>query len=137
MVKKALIIILIIFLFLFLFLVVYFVQKQTTISGKASGSGEPSLENSYLFASPLYASAGGTEKIRVTVFVLDSHGSGVGGQNVVLGQNPNLTVRSLQDTTDSYGKAVFDTSSATPGEYLLEVAVNNQSLSQKLRITFR
>jgi hypothetical protein len=137
MVKKAIIFILLIFLFLLLFLVVYFVQKQTSITGKASGPGEPSLENSYLFASPLYASSGGVEKIRVTVFVLDSQGSGVSGRSVILGQSPNLISQVLQNTTDAYGKAIFDTSSTTPGEYIIEVAVDNQTLSQKLRISFR
>lgn len=137
MIKKAIIIIFIIILFLLLFLVVYFVQRQTTISGKASGSGEPSLENSYLFASPLYASSGGVEKIRVTVFVLDSQGFGVSGRKVVLGQSPNLVSQTVQNSTDSYGKAVFDVSSMTPGEYLIEVAVDNQNLNQKLHVAFR
>lgn len=137
MIKKIIIIIFIIILILLLFLGVYFVQKQTTTTGKASGAGEPSLENSYLFASPLYASSGGVEKIRVTVFVLDSQGSGVSGRRVVLGQSPNLTVQAMQNTTDGYGKAVFDTSSLTSGEYLIEAAVDNQTLNQKLRLTFR
>lgn len=137
MIKKAIIVIIVIVLLLFLFLAVYFVQKQTTTTGKASGSGEPSLENSYLFASPLYASSGGVEKIRVTVFVLDAQGSGVSGRTVVLGQNSNLTVQALQNTTDSYGKAVFDTSSAVPGEYVIEAAVDQKTLNQNLRISFR
>lgn len=137
MVKRIFIAVFIIILILLLFLVVFFLQKQTTTSGKASGSGEPSLENSYLFASPLYASSGGVEKIRVTVFVLDSQGSGVIGRKVILGQSPNLNSMALQDTTDTYGKAVFDVSSLTPGDYLIEVSVDNQTLKQTLHVTFR
>lgn len=137
MIKKGIVLIIIIILFLLLFLGVYFVQKQTTTTGKASGSGEPSLENSYLFASPLYASSGGVEKIRITVFVLDSHGSGVSGRKVFLGQSPNLVSQALQETTDTYGKAIFDTSSTVAGEYTIEVAVDGRTLSQRLHISFR
>lgn len=106
-------------------------------STRASVSGEPSLENSYLFASPLYASAGGEEKIRVTIFILDSQGLGVSGQSVALGENAKLLIRSVQDMTDAYGKAVFEASSSVPGEYIVEAKVGNRTLPQSLHISFR
>jgi hypothetical protein len=137
MLKKIFIIIFIILLIIVLFFLLYFLSQRTQLTGRASIAGEPSIENSYSFASPLIASAGENEKIRITVFVLDSQGRGVAGQPVFLGQNQNLTVFPVQSTTDAYGKAVFDVSSSLPLEYLVEVSVNGKSLPQKLRITFR
>jgi hypothetical protein len=137
MLKKLLVLLFIIFLVFLIFLLVYFVNQRLTITGRASAPGNPSLENSYLFASPLIAQGNGLEKIRVTVFVLDSQGSGVPGKTVTLGQSLDLNVEAIQPITDSLGKAVFDLSSNTSLVYDLEVQVNGELLPQKLRLTYR
>jgi hypothetical protein len=137
MLKKLLTILFIIFLILLIFLLVYFVNQRLIFTGRADNPGNPSLDNSYLFASPLIAQANGLEKIRVTVFVLDSQGSGVPGKTVTLGQSLDLNVEAIQPITDSIGKAVFDLSSNTSLIYELEVLVDGQLLPQKLRLTYR
>jgi hypothetical protein len=137
MFKKLLIILFIILLILLIFLLVYFINQKLTITGRASAPGNPSLENSYLFASPLIAEANGMEKIRVTVFVLDNQGLGVPGKTVALGQSLDLNVDAIQSLTDTLGKAVFDLSSNKSLVYELEVQVDGQLLPQKLRLTYR
>lgn len=95
-----------------------------------------SINNSYVFSTPLQAEANGEEYIRVTVFVLNDQGLGVPGRNVSLTVPESITMTSVQPVTDQYGKAVFDLSSRIAGEYYLEVTVDSVSLSQKIRLTF-
>lgn len=135
--KRILAILVILFLLLVLGLGVYFVGQRTETTGKAVSYGNLAVENSYTFASPLLASANGEEKIRVTVFALDSQGIGIPGKTVVLGQNKNLTVNPVQPTTDNLGKAVFDISSTQAAEYLIEAQVAGQKLSQTVKVTFK
>lgn len=120
---------------------VIFIQQRTTFFGRAftpTGSvGEVALENSYLFASPLSARADGKEKIRVTIFILDSQGRGVYGKPVFLGQDERLEMTSIQAVTDNLGRAIFDIAATVPGEYFLEAKVDNQVLPQRLRVSFR
>jgi hypothetical protein len=114
-------------------------SQRTTFFGRAytpGGETNFSPKNSYLFASPLRASADGQEKIRLTVFLLDSSGRGVAGQTVFLGQNENLTVSAVQPTTDELGRAIFDISAQTAGEYLIEARVGNEILPQRVKISF-
>jgi len=124
-------------LFLGLGLFVYFTGQQTRLGGKATVSGTYSPENSYLFASPLLAVANNQERIRVTVFVLDSQGVGVSGKTVFLGKTANLVTASIQPTTDSLGKAVFDISTNVPAEYVIQVDVEGQVLPQTVKVNFR
>ena len=95
-----------------------------------------SVDNSYLFVSPLRAKANGKEKIRITVFVLNNQGLGVLGKELFLSSNPDLSVDIIQGQTDNFGKAVFDVTSTKPGEYYLEVSVDGQKLPQKARLSF-
>jgi hypothetical protein len=95
-----------------------------------------SVDNSYLFVSPLRAKANGQEKIRITVFVLNNQGLGVLGKELFLSSNPDLSVDIIQGQTDNFGKAVFDVTSTKPGEYYLEVSVDGQKLPQKARLSF-
>jgi len=95
------------------------------------------LDNSYLFASPLSAQAGGKEKIRVTVFLLDSQGRGVPGKVVFLGQDEKLKIDSVQAVSDNLGRALFDISSISPADYLIEANVDNQILPQRVKLNFR
>ena len=95
-----------------------------------------SVDNSYLFVSPLRAKANGQEKIRITVFVLNNQGLGVLGKELFLSSNPDLSVDIIQGQTDNFGKAVFDVTSTKPGEYYLEVSVDGQKLPQKAHLSF-
>jgi hypothetical protein len=124
-----------------LFWGVSFIGRRTAFWGRAFspglGVGEVALENSYLFASPLSALSGGQEKIRVTIFLLDSQGRGVPGKTVFLGQNENLEVKSIQGITDNLGRAFFDVGALVPADYLIEAAVDNQVLPQRIKLNFR
>lgn len=95
-----------------------------------------SADNSYVFTNPLKAQADGKEKIRVTVFILNSQGLGVLGKNVSISLDSHLILDAVQPATDQSGKALFDISSSTPGEYYLEVSVDEFKLPQKTRLTF-
>lgn len=95
-----------------------------------------SIDNSYLFVTPLRARANGQEKIRVTVFVLNNQGLGVMGRRVTLGADENLNAEAIQALTDSYGKAFFDVAAAKQGEYYLEVAVDDAKLKQKAHLSY-
>jgi len=95
-----------------------------------------SVDNSYLFVSPLRAKANSQEKIRLTVFVLNNQGLGVLGKEVFLSRDPALTIDIVQGQTDSFGKAVFDITSTKPGEYYLEVSIDSQKLPQKAHLSF-
>ncbi len=140
--KKYLwLLILLLILILILFLSVYVVRQRTGFFGRAkevdyTSVSAPSLENSYLFASPLSAATNG-EKIRISVFILDGRGMGLAGKLVLLGQNENLKIEAIQPTTDYLGKAIFDISSLSPGLYSLEASVDGQVLPQRVTVTFK
>lgn len=120
-----------------LVIAVFLVLKQTQLSGKAVQTGIFSPENSYLFASPLSAAANGQEKIRVTIFLLDTEGRGLPDKLVFLGQDSRLTITFVQNPTDSYGRAIFDLSSGFPAEYLIEAQAEGKILPQRVKVSFR
>lgn len=126
-------------LILFLILGIYLSQQKTSIAPSAKGPNLGaiiSLENSYIFASPVRATAGG-DLIRVTVFVLDSSGRGVFDKKVTLGNNSSgLIVSDIQNLTDETGKAIFDISSKKPGVFYLDCLVEGQTLPQRVKISF-
>ncbi|PJE67349.1 hypothetical protein COU95_02900 [Candidatus Shapirobacteria bacterium CG10_big_fil_rev_8_21_14_0_10_40_9] len=141
--KKRIVLAIIIFLILLFSLgaTIIFVRQRTSFFGRAftpGGSvGEVALENSYLFASPLQAQADIKEKIRVTIFILDSQGKGIYNQPVFLGQDERLEIIPVQAVTDELGRAIFDVSAKVPAEYLIEARVGNQVLPQRIRVSFR
>jgi hypothetical protein len=108
----------------------YFIGRASIIQTSFS------INNSYVFATPLQAEANGQERIRITVFVLNDQGLGVPGRNVVVKVPESVIATSIQPITDQYGKAVFDLASRNAGEYYLEVKVDTVFLPQKIRITF-
>lgn len=116
----------------------FVVVRTTTTYQRASGSSSRStvLENSYLFASPLQAKADGKEMIRLTVFLLDGRGLGVGNQTVALKLPNSVTITNQQEITDQSGKAVFDLSSATAQTINVTATTNNLTLPQKVRVVF-
>jgi hypothetical protein len=112
---------------------------QTTIfKSRASSTNNhlPVKENSYLFASPIQAKADGQEKIRVTVFLLDSNGLGVSQQSVTLNVPPGIQIETLQSTTDDLGKATFNLSTIYPGKYAISASTSTINLSQKINLLF-
>lgn len=130
--------ILIVFLILSLIASVVLVFRTTIFMGKATSTSSNSitLENSYLFASPLQAKADNKEQIRVTVFLLDGRGLGVSNQLVDLIVPQNLTIQNQQPITDSAGKATFDLSSSLAGKFQISAKTNNQTIPQNVTVVF-
>lgn len=95
-----------------------------------------SVDNSYIFVTPLQSRANGQEKIRLTVFVLDDRGLGVMGRKVYIERNQALNIDEIQGLTDQYGKSYFDISSNKAGEYYLKVFVDDTELKQKVHLSF-
>lgn len=115
-------------------------NSRTAFFSQAKSSRSDSLissENSYLFASPLQALAGGNEKIRLTIFILNSNGLGVSGKKVDLVADPSINIEEAQAVTDSYGKAIFDISSSNSGNYTIGASVESNSLPQRVQVVFR
>ena len=136
----------IIFVVIFLLLLslggtVFFINQRTSFYSRATDpveehAGVISLENCYIFASPLQARAGGEEKIRVTVFILDGSGKGILGKTVFLTNNPKLIVSAAQPVSDDLGRTFFDVSSSSAGEFVLQASVGSQTLPQEVKVTF-
>lgn len=133
-------------LILGLVIAIYLVQQRTYIRSKAYSysesevppvtSGQVSLGNSYVFASPIEAKSGG-EYIRITVFVLDQEGSGIISKKVSVENVPDLIFDRNVRETDAYGKAFFDVQSRKAGTYEIEAKVEEKALDQKVTISFR
>ncbi|KKU17588.1 MAG: hypothetical protein UX28_C0008G0004 [Candidatus Pacebacteria bacterium GW2011_GWA1_46_10] len=118
--------------------VIYMRQKLTMTPSAKTGNINSviSLDNSYIFASPVRAKAG-SDLIRITVFVLDNGGLGVYNKDVIVGnEDSGLTINKTQATTDETGKALFDISSNTPGTYFVEVMIDKLTVPQKVKIVF-
>lgn len=129
---------LIIFILILIASTVYFWFYQARyFIGRASVSRETlSIDNSYIFITPLKALADGEEQLRVTVFVLNSQGLGVLGKKVALTNDSSLKIKEIQNITDDSGKAVYDVSSVKPGDYYVDVRVNNTLLPQKAHLSY-
>ncbi len=135
--KKTILLLLVILLTLVLVSSFLWLYEAKYFIGRASVTPSSfSADNSYLFISPLQAKAGNEEKIRLTVFILNNQGLGVLGKKVVLQSDPSLKIEKIQETTNEYGKAVFDVASTKAGEYYLEVMVENIPLKQKAHLTY-
>lgn len=125
------------FLVLIAFSFFFFLYEARFFGSRASVARvDISADNSYVFSNPLKALADGKEKIRVSVFVLNSQGLGVFGKKVSLTPNAQVVVDPVQPTTDSTGKAMFDYTSTVSGEYYLDVSVDEITLPQKVRLSF-
>ena len=95
-----------------------------------------SIENSYVFISPLRAKADNQEKIRLTVFVLNDQGLGVQGKKVTINTANQLNIEVIQGLTDGVGKAVFDITSANVGQFYLKVLIEDKALLQEPQLSF-
>lgn len=135
--KRFWAIVFLLFLLLALIVGLILVQRKVFFFPRAVEVGKISLENSYVFASPLTAKAGGGERIRVTVFILDTEGRGVYGKPVFLGQDERLEIVPVQAVTDNLGRAIFDISATAPADYFIEAGVESKVLPQRVKVSFR
>lgn len=133
-----------IFLGVAVYVVVTLSQGRTNFFGKASAPGTFVLENTKVFASPLILKANGSDKLRVTVFVLNSEGRGVSGKSVVINcsdpvicQNANITFVPVQPSTDNLGQATIDVSSSVAGKYELQASVAGLAAPQTVKVVFQ
>ncbi|MFA5136570.1 MAG: hypothetical protein WC489_04210 [Patescibacteria group bacterium] len=137
--QKAIIGILLFIIVLMFFSGLFFFYEARFMTGRASTINSSfSPENSYVISVPSKAKGDGKHKIRISVFVLNGQGLGVIGKTVTI-VNPdqiNITVDTIQPTTDNLGKAYFDVASKTTGEFYLEVQVDQISLPQKAYLLF-
>ena len=125
------------FLVLITFALFFFFYETRFFGSRASVTGvDISLENSYAFASPTSVYANGQDKVRVTIFILDSQGRGVYGKQIVPMVDGRVALASSSPTTDSLGKATFDYTSLTPGDYYLQIGVDAMQFPQKLHLSF-
>jgi len=135
--KNLLFPIIIFVLILIIFSAFFWLYEAKYFVGRASVSQQSfSVDNSYLFITPLRARANNGEKIRLTVFVLNSQGLGVMGKNVLPSSDQYLSLEAVQASTDNFGKAIFDISASKIGEYYFEVKVDNTILPQKAHLSF-
>jgi len=125
------------FLVLITFALFFFFYETNYFGSKASMRVvDVSAENSYVFMNPMQAQADGKDKIRVTIMILNQNGLGVLGKKPVIGVDPRVTVNRVQDTTNSLGEAIFEFSTTTPGQYSIEVTVDNINIPQKSMLSF-
>ncbi|MBI2616694.1 Ig-like domain-containing protein [Candidatus Gottesmanbacteria bacterium] len=124
---------------LFVLVAITISRTRTSLFGQASAPGlsSMSLENSYLFASPLISQANGTSIVRVTVFLLNTQGLGMSTKTVKLRISGPLTVSQVQPVTDTFGRAFFDLTSTNPGDYTISASVEDVFLSQTVSVVFR
>lgn len=130
--------VIIIFLSLALLASLYLVLQTTVFTKKAATGNEVgiSLENSYIFVSPLQAKADNKEKMRLTVFILDGRGIGVSNQTVQLSTSSKINITEVQSTTDESGKAVFDLSSSAAGQFTVSASTKSGTLPQQVKVLF-
>lgn len=135
--RRKLIYLVILLLVLILFSGFFWFYEARYLTGRANVTQYVfSIDNSYLFVTPLQAKANGEEKVRITVVVLNNQGLGVLGRKVSLGKDPNLITETVQGLTDDYGKAVFDVMGNKAGDYYLDVVVDNTLLPQKAHLSY-
>jgi len=133
--KSFLLLLILIFLISLIGMVFLLGKARTVFLGRASGSTY-SLSNSYVFASPLSAKSV-SEKIRVTVFLLDDKGRGVSGKRIELSSNPSgINFAPIQAETDKLGQAVYDLTSPVAGQFTIQASVEGQTFPQTVTIRF-
>ncbi|MCR4330076.1 MAG: hypothetical protein NUV65_06050 [Candidatus Roizmanbacteria bacterium] len=96
-----------------------------------------STTNSYMFLSPVTAQANDTERIRVSVFVLNERGIGVSNQEVTLKTMPEVKIEAIQSVSDNYGRAIFDTYTNSPGSYTITAQVSGHTVGEAVTAIFK
>jgi len=130
--------IIIILLTLALFLLTYLTFKSNLFfkQNTLQPPSPSSLQNSYLFASPLKAKADLQEKIRITVILLDNQGLGIKDQKIELISDQALEIEAIQAITNDSGTAIFDLSSSSPQNYQISAKTGSYTLPQQLTINY-
>ncbi len=117
---------------------------RTNFFGRALTPGAIFPEACRVFASPVISKAGGMDRIRVTVFVLDDTGKGVPNKKVDLNckdetlcQTAAVTFSPVQSNTDNTGQAIFDLSAQSSGSFELQAGVGSQLIPQTVTVVFQ
>lgn len=107
-------------------------SAKTPVSGASI-----SVQNSYVFASPVAALADGVSIIRITVFILNGNGLGVPGSEVSLKYTGKLTMDKTRSVTDNFGRAIFEITSDVPGSYTINAETQGSVLPQGVSVSFQ
>ncbi|MHA1280023.1 MAG: Ig-like domain-containing protein [Candidatus Helarchaeota archaeon] len=131
-------VLIIVIIFLLIAGAMFLNRQQIIFKGRASPSKTYSLQNSYIFGSPLTAMANGQEKIKISVFLLNQQGLGVEKKQVKLKVTPvGLDIETTQDITDKTGQAIFYASTKSPGRFQVSAQVDGQTFPQTVTVNFR
>lgn len=114
----------------------YLTQTKTGFFGKAGTPETYSLDNSLLYASPVAAKAGGTERIKISAFLLSGEGKGVIGKRITVVSQPPLNISEVQPETDSKGQAIFEISANSASRYIIQASVEGNVFPQSVTVTF-
>lgn len=115
-----------------LYLATSVIPKTLITLSKAETVQPVSVQNSLIIGQKIMAQAGDDDKCIVNVFILDKEGKGIRGKTV------QLTGLGLHETTtDSLGKATFELTSNTAGQYDLIADVDGLTLNSTVTVTFR
>jgi len=119
-----------------LFATIVFLSGSVNIFSRASTNTQPSLSNSLIFAWPLEIVADGKTSSEITVFIRNSEGKGVTGQQVTI-ENSLGTIPPGTRTTSDDGKVVFQITSTEIGVAQIEALVNNRKLQRTISVKFK
>lgn len=135
--QKVLLSAILFFLILITFSLFFFFYETKFFGSRASVTQSSiSVDNSYVFVTPLRAQANGQQKVRITVFILNSQGLGVLGKKISLSNTPNLLFNVTEPLTDDTGKVVIECTSTIAGDYYIDISTDGITLPQKAHVTF-
>lgn len=126
-----------------IFLATWVVPRALVTLTKAAPSSKYSISNSYLFGSPLIATANGEERIRINAFLLDDQGKGVPEKRVEVtirpkdNSGPNASLTETAAVTDKMGKSTWEVFSTTVGQFVLSANIDGVPFPQEVTVTFR
>lgn len=113
----------------------YLIPKTLISLVKASPSDKISINKSYVLGGKILARANGKDKCIINVFMLNENSRGVPGKKVLLTGAQDVVA--VNDVTDSFGRAVFEVTSMTEGQFLISASSDGVTLAKELKITFR
>ena len=120
----------------FMFFMAYTVIPRALVTmTKAAPSTKISINNSYVLADQILATANGKDVAKINVFILDSSGKGIPDKEVSLSGMDSIVNSSVM--TDKEGKAAFRMTSSKAGQFELEASVAGVPLPKKITVTFR
>lgn len=132
--KKTLIVVLLLLLST-VFLAVYALPRALVTLTKASSAGNLSLENSYLIAGKILATADGKDEATISVFLRDKDSKAVDNKTVSLDGLSDIEPAIVK--VDANGMASFKLRSGLAGQFVISAIVSGVPLSKTLTVTFR